>query len=210
MLKEMSRRSLIVIIVFFALAAFGGKKPLPTLVKLPPKSEEIKDLSLVRAKQACPNWAWAAIVEMMLAHQDVPDMKQTDWILKANAGEPCLEVPVDLNAIKRVVEGEYVLLSTHKVRLEGVVTPGAPSDVGYLIQNVQNGNPLMLLWRGRPMALEAIEYDEYVYPNNQRMFEVLTLTLADPISGKSEVFDKAKDDPAEIGGAFEVRVVPLN
>jgi hypothetical protein len=206
----MFRRCQLVACVFLlSCMVFAGKKPNATLVKLPPQTVELKDFKAIRAKQPCPNWAWAAIVEMMLAHQDVPDMTQTDWILKANAGEVCIETPVDLESVKRVIDGDYVLLANRKVHIETVVTPGAPSDVGYLIQNVQAGNPLLLLWHGRPMAVQAIEYDEYIYPNNQRMYEVLKLTMVDPVTGKTELFDKAKDSPSEIGGALEVRVSPL-
>ncbi len=201
-------------LIFFALlvavvstTAFAGKKPNATLIKLPPNTAEIKTLSLVRAKQPCPNWAWAAIVEMMLAKQDAADLKQSDWIQKGYFGELCVDTPVDLESVKHVIDGDYVLMSGRKVRFETVIANGAPTDVGHLIQSVNEGTILMLLRRGRPMVLRSLEYDEYIYPNNQRMFEARTLTLVDPITGQSEVFDKIKDDLNELGGMLEVRVV---
>jgi hypothetical protein len=188
--------------------AFAGNKGTPTLIKLPPQTAELKGLQLVRAKQPCPNWAWAAIVEMMLAKQDAADLKQSDWILKGYSGEVCIETPVDLESVKHVVDGDYVLMTGRKVRFETVIASGAPTDVGHLIQSVNEGTVVMLLWRGRPMVLRSLEYDEYIYPNDQRMFEARTLTLIDPITGQSEVFEKTKDDMGELGGLLEVRVFP--
>jgi hypothetical protein len=196
-------------ILLFTFPAFAGKKPGATLVKLPPQTVELKNVNLVRPKQPCLNWAWAALVEMMLAKQDAADLKQTDWILRANAGEVCIETPVDLDAIKHVVDGEHVLMNGRTVRFESVVAKGVPNDMGYLIQSLQNGTILMVLWRGRPMLLQSLEYDQYIYPNDQRMYEARKLTFVDPVSGNSEVFEKLNNDASELGGVFEVRVLPV-
>jgi hypothetical protein len=144
----------------------------------------------------------------MLARQNV-DLKQTYWILKANAGELCIETPVSLNALKRTVDGDYVLLDGRQVHLEGVVTPGAPRDVGYLVGSLREGRPLMMLWQGRPMVLQSMDFDEYIYPNNQRMFEAVRLKLVDPLGDAPVVFEKLNHSMSDLGGVFEVRVGPI-
>jgi hypothetical protein len=58
------------------------------------------------------------------------------------------------------------------------------------------------------VLLQSIDYDEYIYPNNQRMFEALKLTLVDPLSDKPIVFEKGTDDLSDLGGVVEVRVGP--
>ena len=187
----------------------AGKKPRPTLVKQPPKTAEIADLKIPTPKQACPNWAWATAVELMLEKQNVVDYKQTYWILKSAAGELCIETPIDLDQLKHWVDGDYKLMDGSDVHFEGTVVSGPPQDVGYLIRLLQEGRPALVLWRGRPLILQSVEYDEYIYPNNQRMYEARKLTMLDPLAKDPIVFDKTKDDPADLGGVFEVRVGPI-
>ena len=199
--------SILAVMLALTLAGYAGKKPGLSLTKLPTASAEIKSLALQLAKQKCPNWAWAATVEMMLARQDV-DIKQTDWILKADGGELCIETKPSLEAIKRVVEGNYVQPDGSKIHITGIVTKEV-TDVGYLVGSLREGRPLLILYSGRVLVLKAIVYDEYIYPNNQRMFEVVKMTLLDPFGGDPVIFDKSIDDPNRVEGAFEVRVGPV-
>ena len=201
------RVSILAIMLAFTVAAHAGKKQGLSLTKLPTASAEIKSLALPLAKQKCPNWAWAATVEMMLARQDV-DIKQTDWILKADGGELCIENTPSLERIKRVVEGNYVQPDGSKIHITGIVTKDI-TDVGYLVGSLREGHPLLILYGGRVLVLQSILYDEYIYPNNQRMFEVVKMTLLDPLGGAPVIYDKTTDDPNRVEGAFEVRVGPV-
>ncbi len=196
--------------LLFSLTLWAGKKPVvPTLAKLPPKTAEIADLKVPAPKQACPNWAWAAAVELMLEKQKVVDYKQTYWILKSAAGELCIETPVDLDQLKHWVDGDYKLMDGNDVHFEGTVVAGPPQVVGYLIGLLHDGVPPLVLWRGRPCVLQSLEYDEYIYPNNQRMYEARKLTLIDPLAKDPVVFDKLKDNLSDLGGVFGVKVGPI-
>lgn len=197
---------LLLVMVYSAHA--GKPKPRPTLVKLDPQTEEIAELKLAEPKQACPNWQWASIAEAALASQGF-SLGQTDMILKANGGEVCTLAAVELNDIKKALQGIYVQPDGSKVEVEAVILPGVPRDVGYLIGRIRDKKPLLILWRGHPYALKAIEYDEYVYPNDQRMYEARKLTLLDPESGKELIFDKEKDNALDLGGTLELRVGPV-
>jgi hypothetical protein len=201
------RAYILACVLFLALQAFAGKKQGLSLTKLPTATVEIKSLKLPRPRQLCPNWAWAVGVEMMLARQGV-DIKQTDWILKANGGELCIESTPVLEDIKHVVEGNFVQPDGSKIHISAIVTKGAP-DVGYLVGSLREGRPLLILYNGRVLVLQSLLYDEYIYPNNQRMFEVVKMTMLDPLGGDPIIFDKATDDPARVEGIFEVRVGPI-
>ena len=198
-----------VLVLLLSVPLWAGKKARPSLVKLPPKTAEIADLKVPAPKQACPNWAWAAVVELMLEKQKVVDYRQTYWILKSAAGELCIETPVDLDQLKHWVDGDYKLMDGNDVHFEGTVVAGPPQDVGYLIHLLQDGVPPLVLWRGRPCVLQSVEYDEYIYPNNQRMYEARKLTLIDPLSKDPVVFDKTKDDLSDLGGVLAVKVGPI-
>jgi hypothetical protein len=201
------RLSIIAIVVVCSLPAIAGKKLGVSLTKLPTATVEIKSLKVPHPKQSCPNWAWAAAVEMMLGIQGV-DIKQTDWVLKANAGEVCIESAPLLENIKRVVEGNYVQPDGSKIHITGIVTTDV-SDVGYLIASLRDGHPLLILYAGRVLVLQGMLYDEYIYPNNQRMYEVVKMTMLDPLGGDPVIFDKSTDEPARVQGVFEVRVGPI-
>jgi hypothetical protein len=187
----------------------GKKKQFPSLVKLPPKTVDIAGLEVPNPKQACPNWAWAAAVELMLHRQNVTDYPQTYWIYKSAGGELCIEAPIDLSQLKKWVDGNYKLMDGSDAHFEATVVAGAPQDVGYLIRLLQQGTPALVLWKGRPLVLQALEYDEYIYPNAQRMYEARKLTLLDPFGKQPLVFDKATDDMSEIGGVLAVTVGPV-
>lgn len=205
------RRAAILLLVVAAIPLWGGKKPLyPSLVKKPPETAEIAKLTIPKPKQDCPNWAWAAAVQLMLEQQQVPDFKQDYWILKSAGGELCIEKPIDLDQLKQWVDADYVLMDGRHVHLEGVITPGAPQDVSHFVDLLKKGRTAMVLWRGRPMLLKALEYDEYIYTNGQRMFEARKLTMIDPLAKDPVVFEKTKGNMDDFGGMFEVNVGPVN
>ena len=206
------RRAAAILLIISALPLLAGDKKvtLGPLVKRDPQTAEIKDLQVPKPKQACPNWAWAAVVQLMLEKQNVTDYPQTYWVLKSAAGELCIESPIDLNQLKHWVEGDYILSDSSHVHFGGIVTPGAPQDVAHLVALLREGHPVMVIWQGRACVLKSIEYDEYIYPNNQRMFEARKLVLVDPLAKDPVLIDKTKDDLSQFGGVFELKVGPID
>jgi hypothetical protein len=202
----MRRLSVLAFALVFILPAYPADKKLRAgLVKLPPATAALAELTLVKPKQPCLNWSWASAIQTLLARQKV-EVDQTDLILKADLGRLCIDKPVDLFRIKEVLEGLYSLREGGTAGVQVIVTPDAPTDVGSLILHMRRSQPLLMTWRGRPLVLQAVEYDEYIYPNSQRMFEVRKLTFADPLGDQPVIFDKLVDDPSEIGGVLDVVV----
>lgn len=203
------KRAAAILLICAALPIFAGDKKVysPSLVKKPPQTAEIADLKIPKPQQACPNWAWAAGLELMLEEQKVVDYKQEYWILKSAAGDLCIETAVDLDQLKQWIDGKYKLMDGSDVHFEATVTQGAPSDVSHFVQLLKDGRTALVLWKGRPCVLKALEYDEYIYPNGQRMLEARKLTLIDPLEKVPVMFEKGKDDAADIGGVLEVAVV---
>ena len=200
------------LLIVSALPLWAGKKqPIGVgLTKLPPQTAQIDDLKVPKPKQACPNWVWASAFQLMLEQQQVTDFNQEYWVLKSAAGELCIETPIDFDQLKQWVDGDYLLSDGNHVHLEGVITPGAPQDISHFVQQLKDGRTALVLWKGRPYLLQAIEYDEYIYPNGQRMFEARKLTLLDPLAKAPVIFEKTKDDIADIGGMFEITVGPVD
>jgi len=205
------RRAVAILLIAVVVPLWAGKKDqiLPQLMKKPPQTVEITDFKVPKPKQACPNWAWAAAVELMLEQQNVVDYKQDFWVTKSAGGELCIEESIDLDQLKHWVDGDYKLMDGTDAHFEATVTPGAPQDVGHFIGLLRDNRTALVLWNGRPYLLKAIEYDEYIYPNGQRMFEARKLTLLDPLAKAPVIFEKTKDNLDDLGGMLEVKVGPI-
>lgn len=194
-----------------ALPLYADKKPKTApLMRLPNQSVELKAFWLPTPVQKCTNWAWAVAVEAMLKSQQVA-IKQNDWVQKANYGEVCIDTAPALEALAKVIDGAYVLDDGRHVRLESRYILGAPTIPDDLIAPLRQGLPVLLFWKSRALVVRAATYDEYIYPNGQRMFQIKELKLVDPLlTGKQRElsFVNGRDDPADIGGVFHVVVVP--
>ena len=205
------RCAAVLLLIVVTLPLLAGKKQQlnPALVKKDPQTAEIADLKVPKLKQACPNWGWAAAIELMLEQQKVVDYKQDYWVTKSAGGELCIEKPIDLDQLKQWVDGDYKLMDGNDVHFEATVTPGAPQDVSHFVQLLKDRQTALVLWSGHPYLLKAIEYDEYIFPNGQRMFEARKLTMLDPLGKDPVVFEKTKDNMDDLGGMLEVKVGPI-
>ncbi len=211
-LRIVSERAIIIsILVLLALPMAAGKKPNGApLVRLADQSVELKAFWLPTPAQKCTNWAWAVAVEAMLKAQQV-SIRQNDWVMKADRGELCIDTPPTLERLTKVIDGNYVVDDGRHVRLQSHYTAGAPTAPDDLVAPLRQGRPVLMFWKSRALVVRAVTYDEYVYPNGQRMFQIKELKLVDPLlSGKErEVsFINGRDDAGEIGGMFQVEVIP--
>src|SRR5438105_786095 len=75
---------------------------------------EIPGLASIPAKQPCQNWAWAAALESILKAQAV-ELRQSYWIMKSAGGELCKDDDTDLEALTKIITGEYIMSDGHKV-----------------------------------------------------------------------------------------------
>ena len=208
-LRQMFSR-LLIILLLAALPLYSDKKPKTApLMRLQDQSVELKAFWLPTPAQKCTNWAWAVAVEAMLKSQQVA-IKQNAWVQKANYGEVCIDAAPAVETLAKVIDGTYVLDDGRHVRLESRYISGAPTIPDDLLAPLRQGHPVLLFWKGRALVVRAVTYDEYIYPNGQRMFQIKEMKLVDPLlTGKErEVsFVNGRDDPADIAGVFHVMVV---
>ena len=179
---------------------------------LPGKTAEIKDLVSEPAQQKCDNWAWAAALETALHAQHV-QLSQSYWVMRADGGEVCKDGPTDLEALGKLITGEYTLDDGRKVRLRANAVEGAPTEMDALIVAPMTGRPLIFFWKDHAYVYRGLRYNELVASNGEREFEVLAVELLDPFydtaAKQGALFERDKDDPAEINGMLDVTVTPI-
>jgi hypothetical protein len=167
------------------------------------------DTKLNTAKQSCENWAVAAGLETMLQRQNVP-LDQSFWVMRLNGGELCLDDMPTIDAVKLVVNHDFVLDDGRHVRLEIHFEPGPPVNIDPVIEGLKLQQVTLLLWRGHPYYLTGMTYDERIGRDGTRFFEVKEIRLANTYAKLPGVtFQKGRDDPAEIQGILSVSATTL-
>ena len=167
------------------------------------------DTKLNTAKQSCENWAMAAGLETMLQRQNVP-LDQSFWVMRMNGGELCVDDAPTIDALKLVVNRDFVLDDGRHVRLEVQFTPGPPVSIDPIIAGLKLQQVSLLLWRGHPYYLTGLTYDERIGRDGTRYFEVKEIRLANTYPKLPGVtFQKGRDDPAEIQGILSVSATTL-
>lgn len=198
--------ALVPALCIFASRADAKKKVAIRLAPNPNQLVEIKDLRLfaAHAPRKCENYAWAAVVEKMLAAQQI-EMRAEGWVDRASNGQRCLDGPLPFGDLAQLITGDYVLDSGRKIHIEAQFVAGAPAAMDVLLQQLRMNRPAMLVWKHHPMVLYGIRYDEYRAVDGSRIDQARELELEDPYAtaadpAQRQVFTVGKDDPLTIDG----------
>ncbi len=205
------RRVVLIAVLLFAASAVAQKHKGAPIYKLPEKTVALDDLKLPAPAQACTNYAAAVALETMLRLQQVP-LDQHFWVQKANGGELCIEPVPDFDRLTRIITGTYTLDDGRKFKLETQIIAGAPTSPDQVIAPLTKGFPLLVYWKARAYVLKGVVYDEYIYPNGQRMYQIKEMKLLDPLAPAKErevSFTNGTDDVADINGVVFVTATPL-
>ena len=178
--------------------AAGQKQGQQYYLKPDQTADLAADTKLNTAKQSCENWAVAAGLETMLQRQNVA-LDQSFWVMRLNGGELCVDDTPTIDALRLVVNRDFVLDDGRHVRLEIHFEPGPPVNVDPIIAGLKLQQVTLLLWRGHAYYLTGVTYDERIGRDGTRFFEVKEIRLANTYAKLPGVtFQKGRDDPAEI------------
>lgn len=205
-------RRVILAVLLLALSLAADKKPKGApLAMLPDQTADIQNLAVSMAAQPCTNYGWAIAVETMLRIQNVP-LDQHFWVQKATGGELCIDPAPDLDRLTRALDGIYTLDDGRKFKLETEVILGAKATPADAIGPLKKGIPVLVFWKSRAYVLRGATFDEYIYPNNQRMYQLKEFRMVDPLAKGKEravAFVNGTDDPAEIAAFVIVTATPV-
>ena len=208
-MRAKSHFTVFFLLIALSLQAADQKQGQQYYLKPDQTADLAADTTLNTARQNCENWAMAAGLETMLQRQNVP-LDQSFWVLRLNGGELCVDDPPTIDALKLVVNRDFVLDDGRHVRLEIQFTPGAPVSIDPLIAGLKLQQVTLLLWRGHPYYLTGVTYDERIGRDGTRYFEVKEIRLANTYAKLPGVtFQKGRDDPAEIQGILSVSATQL-
>jgi hypothetical protein len=197
------------LLITLALHAAAQKQGQQYYIKPDQTADLAAETKLNTAKQDCENWAMAAGLETMLQHQNVA-LDQSYWVMRLNGGELCLDKMPTIDALKLIVNRDFVLDDGRHVRLEIHFEPGPPLSVDPIIAGLKSQQVTLLLWRGHPYYLTGVTYDERIGRDGTRFFEVKEIRLANTYPKLPGVtFQRGKDDPAEIQGILNVSATTL-
>jgi hypothetical protein len=199
----------LLLLIALSLQAADQKQGQQYYLKPDQTADLAADTKLNTAKQNCENWAMAAGLETMLQRQNVP-LDQSFWVMRLNGGELCVDDAPTIDALKLVVNRDFVLDDGRHVRLEIQFTPGPPVSIDPLIAGLKLQQVTLLLWRGHPYYLTGLTYDERIGRDGTRYFEVKEIRLANTYAKLPGVtFLRGRDDPAEIQGILSVSATTL-
>ena len=159
------------------------------------------------AEHPCENWIWAAALDSVLKARGAATGQEYQ-ILRLYGGRPCTAVK-SYSELANKISHEYVLDDGRRFLLQAIYTAGPPSHIDPLVVAMREQRPLMVVWKSHAYVLTGLNYDEYIGPNNARIFELKELILADPGSGGTVSFLRGHDDSNEIDGMMDVTIKPL-
>src|SRR5712672_807991 len=197
------------LLITLSLHAADRKQQQQYYIKPDQTADLAAETKLGKAKQSCENWGVAAGLETMLQRQNVA-LDQSFWIMRLNGGELCLSDLPTIDALKLMVNRDFVLDDGRHVRLEIHFEPGAPVNVDPMIAGLKLQQVTLMLWRGHPYYLTGVTYDERIGRDGTRFFEVKEIRLANTYPKLPGVtFQRGRDDQAEIQGILSVSVLKL-
>ncbi len=207
------RRVLLWLVLLAGVAWAEDKPPVITLLARPNQVVDINGLKVPAPAQKCENFGWAAGLELMLRLQGV-SLDQKYWITKIEGGELCQEQLRPMEELAQAVDGEYLLDSGHKVRLKTKYTKGAPTVLDDMIVSIREGSPWLFVWKGHPYLVDGMMYDEFIGPNNNRIFVVKEIKLLDPLAAPDDpqrqvTFVRDRDRVEDVDGTMSVRATPV-
>lgn len=218
MWRKPSAPSLLLLLLLIALAVLPAhadkKKPRQEFIR-PNQVFEIPDAAKTFgvAPRGCANDVWATAVAAVLHIQKV-DLPQKDWSIKLAGGDACLSALPRLEILTRSVNGDYPLGNGQQLRLACVTSQGPPKAADGLGVQLASGVPLIVVYKGRPLLLFGMTYDEHIINNLRKELWITELRLIDlaaqPGSEQRVVTIKRDSDDAQnIEAMIAIKVIPM-
>lgn len=174
--------------------------------------EEVKDVPVQHADQACNNYSWAVALSTSLAKQNV-DLKPDFWVDKYYGGSVCLEQIGAPDDLVRKAESEYILDDGRHIALSLRYHSGLPRNVADFLLPIIHDEVLILFVDGKAEPLVGAMWDEYQSKRGERMIDLKELHVLDPLADSEHqrvVLDMTGGDTQRVTGFMQVQTTETN
>jgi hypothetical protein len=134
--------------------------------------------------------------------------------LKLAGGDACMPTLPEFDILRKSVEGDYPFGNGRRYRIRLELTPGAPTAADPLAVELHEKRPPVLIYKGRPLLLYGLTYDEHILNNLRKELWITELRLVDPaasIGSEARIVKFKRDDPrlADVEGVIKVVATPI-
>ena len=206
---------LLALLLALAAPLQAGKRKKAIEFIRPNQSVELPDAAktFATAARGCANDTWGAAVRTVLKAQDV-DLAAKDVSLRLAGGDACLPALPEFDVLRKSVENDYSLDNDRHVRVRLELAVGPPTAADPLAAELQQRRPLIFIYKGHPLLLSGVTYDEHLINNLHKELWITELRLVDPAAaGGSEArtITFKREDPrvADIEGVIRVIATPI-
>jgi hypothetical protein len=206
---------LLLVLVLCAIFATAEKKKARQEFIRPNQVFEIPDAAatFATATRGCANDVWAASVTSILRLSKV-EIPAKEISTKLAGGDACLPALPELDLLRKSIEGDYQLGNGRQVRLAVVVSHGPPQAADPLAVLLAAGEPLIVIYKGQPLLLFGMTYDEHIINNLRKELWITELRMVDPAAqpGTDQrvvTIKREGTDAQNIEAILEVKVIPM-
>lgn len=206
---------LLLIVTAGVLARAEKKKPVYEVIR-PNQVIEIPDAlkSFSISDKGCANDVWAAAVATVL-HAQKLDLRAKNFSVRLAGGDGCLQSLPDTDALRKSIEGDYSLGNGRRARVTMAVTPGPPTAPDPLAEQLQAIIPPIAIYKGQPILLYGLTYDEHILPGVYRQLWITELRFVNPAAKigsqqRNVVLTRESNEAGNIEAIIQIKVQPLD
>ena len=200
--------------VLLAALVFSASHIAGAQVLGPVQGARIPDFVSIAAGQKCPEWCWAASVEMVAKSQGVT--LPQELVVRKIYGPtiPCLPSG-NIETILAGIRGVYRREDGATVAIQARAFYGNQGYAAPLIQSIQSGRPFIFLTRTHAMVAVGVHWSEVLTNWGQPTgyVQILDIELIDPFFpwGAQEftTFPINQYTAGQISGAIEIQSIGL-
>jgi hypothetical protein len=207
--------SLIAVLIALSATLHADKRKKALVLVRPDQSFEIPDApkSFATSARACANDMWGAAVATALKAQDVV-LPAKDFAFRLAGGDACMPTLPEFDILRKSVENDYPFGNGRRFRIRLERTPGPPDAADPLAIELHEKRPLIFIYRGRPLLLYGLTYDEHILNNLRKELWITELRLVDPaasVGSEARIVKFKRHDPrtADIEGVIKVVATPI-
>jgi hypothetical protein len=208
----------LLLLIFLAGVSASGfadkKKPISEVIK-PNQVIEIPDApkTFAVSEKGCVNDVWAAAAVSVL-HAQKLDLPARDISIRLAGGNGCLQVLPDMEALRKSIEGDYPVGNGRHARVTMSVSTGPPDAPDPLAEQLQKNVPLIFVYRGQPVLLYGLTYDDHIVPGVYRQLWITELRFVNPAAqiGSEQrhlVVTRESNEAGKIEAIIKLRVQEL-